>query len=109
MDIRPISYFFFSSLLQIAIFKNGNVYLEDTHKKNLIGRTTKNGWEVKPPEPLRNKVFFSKKNLSQPHETQEKLMKKMCLFCSVLGNIDQPYLKISFIVILFEFMHFQSI
>ena len=31
-----------------------------------------------------------KKKLPEPHETQEKLIKKMSLLCSVLGNIDQP-------------------
>ena len=68
---------------------------EDTHKKMFFVscRTTKRGGGVvKPPEPLRKERYFFydlKKKLPEPHETQEKLIRKYCLLCSVLFNIDQ--------------------
>ena len=42
------------------------------------------------------------KKVPEPHETQEKLQKKVCLLCSVLVKIAQPKNVVKFFLLVFE-------
>ena len=60
---------------------------EYAHKNVFVSGWTTKGGGVKPPGPLKKNCMKNK--MTESHETQEKLIKKCCMLCSVLVNIDQ--------------------
>ena len=70
------------------------IITQGRHAFSFSGRTTKMGGGGKPPKPPSKKKFYDLKKNYQNLETQEKVIQKYCMLCSVLVNrIDRKRLS----------------